>query len=57
MTPQETDADVPVCPGVSSGGLWGQWRPAAGLGALNVAIHAWDLLKEFPVIFIAYTIV
>ena len=24
----------------------GQWWPAAGLGALRVAVHAWDLLKE-----------
>ena len=33
------------CPGVSSGGV-GQWWPAAGLGALSVAVHAWDLLRE-----------
>ena len=28
-----------------------QW-PAAGLGALSVAVHGWDLLKEVPIIFI-----
>ena len=33
------------CPGVSSRGM-GRWWPAAGLGALSVAVHAWDLLKE-----------
>ena len=44
------------CPGVSSGGVG--WRgPAAGLGALSVAVHAWDLLKEFTIIFITSTIV
>ena len=35
----------------------GQWGPAAGLGALSVAVHAWDLLKEVTIIFIASTIV
>ena len=35
----------------------GWWWPAAGLGALSVAIHAWDLLKEVTVIFITSTIV
>ena len=44
------------CPGVSSGDV-GQWRPAAGLGALSVAVHAWGLLKEVAIIFIASTIV
>ena len=24
----------------------GLWRPAAGLGALSIALLAWDLLKE-----------
>ena len=33
-----------------------QW-PAAGLGALCVAVHAWDLLKEVPIIFITSSIV
>ena len=53
MTPQETDPDllggvqespVEVCVG-------------AGLGALSVAVHAWDLLKEVTIIFITSTIV
>ena len=35
----------------------GQWWPAAGFGALNVALHAWDLLKEVAIIFITSTIV
>ena len=29
-----------------------QW-PDAGLGALSIAMPAWDLLKEVPIIFIA----
>ena len=28
----------------------GWWWPAAGLGALSVAVHAWDLLKEVTII-------
>ena len=35
----------------------GWWWPAAGLGALSVAVHAWDLLKEVTIIFITSTIV
>ena len=42
--------------GVSGGDVdW--WWPAAGLGALSVAVHAWGLLKEVAIIFIASTIV
>ena len=44
------------CLGVSGGGM-GQWWPAAGLGALSVAVHAWDLLREGTIIFINSTIV
>ena len=33
------------------------WWPAAGLGALSVAVHAWDVLKEVTIIFITSTIV
>ena len=44
------------CPGVSSR-VVGQWWPAAGLGALSVAVPAWDLLKEVVIIFITSTIV
>ena len=35
----------------------GQGWPAAGLGALSVAVHAWELLKEVVIIFITSTIV
>ena len=35
----------------------GRWWPAAGSGALSVAEHAWDLLKEVAIIFITSTIV
>ena len=35
----------------------GRWWPAAGLGALSVAVHAWDLLKEVAILFITSTIV
>ena len=31
-----------------------QW-PAAGLRALSVAVHAWELLKEVTIIFITST--
>ena len=52
MTPQETDPDLPVSvqeSWVSSGLL-------SGLGALNVAMHAWDILKKVAIIFITSTI-
>ena len=40
----------------SSGGMsW--WWPDAGLEALSVAVHAWDLLKEVTIVFITSTIV
>ena len=35
----------------------GQQWPVAGLGALNLAVHAWVLLKEVAIIFITSTIV
>ena len=35
----------------------GQRWPAAGLGALSAAVHAWGLLKEVAIIFITSTIV
>ena len=35
----------------------GWWWLAAGLGALSVAVPAWDLLKEFAITFITSTIV
>ena len=44
------------CPRVSSRDE-GLWWPAAGLGALSVAVHSWDLLKEVTIIFITSTVV
>ena len=44
------------CPGISGGDV-DQWWPAAGLGALSAAEHAWDLLKEVTIVFITSTIV
>jgi len=41
---------------VSGGGV-GQLWPAAGLGALSVAMCAWDLLKEVAIIVIISTII
>ena len=52
MTPQETDPDLPVSvqeSWVSSGLL-------SGLGALSVAVHAWEILKKVAIIFITSTI-
>ena len=45
----------PEWPGVSSGGMGRRW-PDAGLGALSVAVHAWDLLRDVTIIFITSTI-
>ena len=56
MIPQETDPDLPMCQGVSSGGMGWRW-PATGLGSVSAAVHAWDLLKEVTVLFITSTIV
>ena len=53
MTPQETDPDLPVCPGVSGRGMGRRW-PAAGSEALS-AVRAWNLLKEDSSIFITST--
>ena len=44
------------CSGVSGGGVGQRW-PAAGLGTLNEAVPAQDLLKEVTIIFITPTIV
>ena len=56
MTPQETDPDLPGSVQESGGGVSRRW-PAAGLGALSVAVQAWDLLKEIAIIFTTSTIV
>ena len=53
---RSSDPTRDLRPEVSSGGV-GQWWPAAGLGALSVAVHAWDLLKEGTNVFITLSIV
>ena len=53
---QETDPDLPVSVQDSSRGVGQQW-PAAGWGALSVAVSEWDLLKEVAINFITSTIV
>ena len=55
VTTQETDPDLPVS--VQESPVEARWWPAAGLGALSVAVHAWDLLKEVTMIFVTSTIV
>ena len=58
VTPKETDPDFPVSiQQFPSGGGMGQQRPAAGSGALSVAVHEWDLLMEVAIIFITSAIV
>ena len=57
MTPQETDPDLPVSVQESQKGGVGQRWPAAGSGALSVAVHEQDHLKEVTIIFITSTIV
>ena len=55
---QRTRASEVVVHGLSNCRGVVQWWPAAGLGALSVAVvHAWDLLKEVTIIFITSTIV
>ena len=53
MTPQQTALDLPV--GVSGWGM--AWWRRVGLGALGVAEHEWDVLKEVAVKFITSTTV
>ena len=53
VTPKEAARE---CLGVSGRGLVQPW-PVAGLGALSVAVHAWDCLKEVTITFITSTIV
>ena len=52
VTIQETAPDLPVGVWVSLAEVWVRW-PAAGLGALSVAVHAMDLLREVTSTFIA----
>ena len=56
VTPQETDPDLPVRVQESPMEMGQRW-PAAGLGALSVAMYAWDLLKEVNIFLITSTIV
>ena len=44
------------CSGVSCRGVGQRW-PAAGLGALTVAVCAWDLSKEVAIVFVNSSIV
>ena len=53
LLPSPVTSTTGYCP---SGGMGLRW-PAAGFGALNVEVSAWDLLKEVTVIFIISTIV
>ena len=57
MTPQETDPDLPVSVQKSPEKGWVSSGLLQGLGALSVAVPAWDLLKEVTIIFTASTIV
>ena len=57
MTPQETDPDLPVSVQESLVEVWVGSGLLQGWGALNVAVRAWDLLKEVTVISITSTIV
>ena len=56
MTPEETDQDLPGSDQESPAEAWvsgGCYR----VGALSVAVHACNLLKEVAIIFITSTIV
>ena len=57
MTTQETDPDLPLCVQESLAEAWVSGGLLQGLGALSIAVPAWDLLKEVPNIFISSTIV
>ena len=57
MTQKETDLDLPVSVQESPAEAWFSGGLLQGVGALSVAVHAWDLLKEDTIIFITSTIV
>ena len=57
VTPQKTHPDLPMSVQESPVEVLGQGWPTAWLGALSVAVPAWDLLKEVAIIFITSTIV
>ena len=56
MTQQETDLELPVSVQESPAEVWVGSGPA-GLGALSVAVHAQNPLKEVSIIFITSTTV
>ena len=56
MTQQETDLELPVSVQESPAEVWVGGGPA-GLGALSVAVHAQNTLKEVSIIFITSTTV
>ena len=56
VTPQETDPDLPVSVQESLAEVWVS-SDLFRVGALSVAVCAWDLLKEVTIIFITSTIV
>ena len=56
MTPQKTDPDLPVSVQESLAEVW-VGSDLFRVGALSVAVCAWDLLKEVTIIFINTTIV
>ena len=57
MTPQETDKDLSGSVQESPSEAWFSGGLLQGWGAVSVAVHAWDLLKEVTITFITSTIV
>ena len=57
MTPQETDPDLPMSVQESPVEVWVDGGLLPGLGALRVAVPAWDLVKEVAIIYITSIIV
>ena len=57
MAPEGTDPDLPMSVQESPVEVWVGGDLFSGLGAVSVAVHAWDLLKEVTIIFITSTIV
>ena len=57
LTLQETDPGLSMSVQESPAEAWFSGGLLQGVGALSVAVHSWDLLKEVPIIFITSTIV
>ena len=59
MTPQETDADLPVSVQESLAEAWSMVAccRVGGSECRSAEMHAWDLLTEVTIIFITSTIV